>query len=138
MADIRLIPLDHVISYQIQQNNALSHTIVFCRQGMVGQQQGQQGTSQSFRIRETKQDFQKFCVTVLPSPNPQVAGRDKTPALLPGAIRFLFGLLKMSTTMSDRASVFTNDACQIYAWSTFGQLSGKLFCHGACPTGQVK
>ena len=66
-------------------------------------------------------------------------GRDKTPARLPGAIRFLFGLLKMSTTMSDRASVFTNDACQIYAWSTFRQLSGKLFCHGAwaCPTGQV-
>ena len=28
--------------------------------------------------------------------------------------------------MSDRASVFTNNACQMNAWSTFGQLSGKL------------
>ena len=41
----------------------------------------------------------------------------------------------MSPTLSDRASVFTTDTCQIYAWSTFKQLSGKLFCHGACPTG---
>ena len=39
--------------------------------------------------------------------------------------------------MSDRASVFTNDACQIYARITFRQLSGKLFCHGVCPTGQI-
>ena len=72
-------------------------------------------------------NYDVISCTQLVSGHQYYSNCDKTPARLPGAIRFLFGLSKMSTTMSDRASVFTNDTWQICAALDSGNCRASYF-----------
>ena len=57
---------------------------------------------------------------------------------LPGEWKCWGGDWRTSTwRMSDRANEYSQTIHAKFAQSTFGQLSGKLFCHDSCPTGQA-